>query len=230
MTDKEKMNPKQIARIAGVLYLSAIVWAFAGMFVNSSLIVPGDAATTAGNIIASEGLFRIGFMSDLFMILSFIFLPLVLYKLLKPVNKTHALLMVLLILISVPIAWLNMLNRFAALILLSDAGYLTIFAVDQLHALAMFFLDMHSYGYSINKLFFGLWLLPLGFLVLKSGYFPKILGVLLVIACFGYLVDFFTIFLFPDYAVKISPIVLAPAAIAELSLCLWLLLKGVKAH
>jgi hypothetical protein len=227
-----KENPhgtiKKAARVAGVLYLLVIVFGmFAELYVNLRLIVPGDATTTSRNIMASESLFRIGFMSGLFHHTCFLLLVLALYKLLKPVNKTHASLMVLFGLGAVPIMMINMLNQFAALLLLSGADYLTVFTTDQLQALALLFLDLHSHGYFIAGMFSGLFLLPLGYLVFKSGYAPRILGVLVMIGCFGYLIELFAVFVFPSYEV-ISFLGLAVAIIAEFSLTFWLLLKGVR--
>ena len=112
-------------------------------------------------------------------------------------------------------------------LLLSGADYLTVFETDQLHALVLLFLNAHSYGYLIGLVFFGLHCFVLGYLVFKSGYFPGILGVLLIFASLGYLIDSFANFLLPNYDATISLVVLAPAFIAELSLCLWLLFKGV---
>jgi len=219
---------KKTARIAGVLNLLVIVFGmFAELYVNIRLIVPGDATITASNIKASELLYRIGFMSGLFHHTCFLVLVLVLYKLLKPVNKTHAALMVVFGLSAVPIMMLNMLNQFAALLILSGADYLTVFTADQLRALAMLFLDFHNHGYFIAGMFSGLFLLPLGFLVFKSGYIPRILGVLLIMGCFGYLLELFTVFVFPSYE-TVSYLGLAVAIIAEFSLTFWLLLKGVK--
>lgn len=136
--------------------------------------------------------------------------------------------MVSLVVAAVLIACLNMLNQFAALHLLSGAGYLTVFEPDQLNTMAMLFLDLHNHGILIAEIFWGLWLLPLGLLVIKSGFLPRILGVLLIIAYFGYLIDVLTNFLFPGYSAIISPIATTPSAIAELSVVLWLLIKGVK--
>lgn len=220
---------KKIARVAGILYLIVIICGvFAEYFVRSKVLVPNDAAATAHNIMASEWLFRLGFVSDIIMLTAYFFLPLVLYLLLKPVNKYHARLMVFCVLVAVSILCVNMLNHIAALLLLNGADYLSAFNTGQLHGLVMFFLDMHKHGYLIAQVFFGLWLFPLGYLVFKSGFFPRILGILLMIGSFGYLVDFFIFFLFPHYVSTISPIITLPADIAEFSLCLWLLIKGVK--
>jgi hypothetical protein len=223
MTTEEKMNPNKIARVAGILYLIIFcLGIFAELFVRQSLIVPGDAATTVNNIMASESLFRLSLVSDLIRHTFLILLPLVLYKLLKPVNKDIALLMVIFALAGVPISMLNMLNHFAALLLLSGADYLTAFEADQLQAQVMFFLDLQKYGAFIPQ-FLGLWLLPLGYLVLKSGFLPRILGILLMIGCFGYLIDAVLFFLFANSAATLSLL----AFIGELLFALWLLIKGV---
>ncbi|MHC4104233.1 MAG: DUF4386 domain-containing protein [Planctomycetota bacterium] len=220
---------RKIARIAGLLYLIIIVSGiFSEMFVRSNLIVPGDATATANNILASESLFRIGFASDLIMVMCDIGVALAFYVLLKPVNKGLALLAAFFRLVQAAILGFNSLNHFAALLLLSGADYLTVFETDQLHALVMLFLKMHTHGYLISGVFFSLSLFVLGYLFMKSDYFPKILGVFLVFATFGYLLDSFTNFLLPNYAAITEWFVVASAVIAELSLCLWLLFKGVR--
>src|SRR5215211_8887210 len=188
----------------------------------SVLIVPGDAATTANNVLASESLFRLGVVSALITQTVQILLVLALYKLLKPVNRNLALLMVIFILLGVPIAMLNELNHFVVL-LLSGADYLTVFTADQLQALVPLLLDLHEHGTMIAHIFWGLWLLPMGYLIFKSGYIPRILGVLLIIGGFGYLIDFVTFLLFPDFEVTIAEFTF----IGELLLPLWLLFKGV---
>ncbi len=143
------------------------------------------------------------------------------------VVKNIALLTVLVLLVGVAIYSINILNQFAVLQLLSNADYLTVFEVDQLYAKVMFYLDLHHAGYLIAQLLsFGPWLLPFGFLVFKSGFLPKILGILLMIACFGYLIESFQFFLIPDYEVITYP-GLAVTAIAEIGTCLWLLIRGV---
>ena len=219
-----RTSPLVYARLAGFLYLLLIPFsAFGLIYVPSKLIVPGDAATTANNIVASEALFRSGIVSHLIGQTIFILLPLVLYRLLKPVNKNHAVLMVVLVLVSVPITFINELNHFAALILLSGADYLSVFAVDQLHAQMMLFLELHEHGITIALIFWGLWLFPLGYLVFKSGFLPKILGVLLMIGCIGYLIDALTTMLFPDFDMTVSQFTF----IGELLFPLWLVFKGV---
>jgi len=227
MTIKEKMNPNKIARVAGFLYLLMAPFGVFGMFyVPSIIIVPGDAAITANNIMASESLFRSGIVSTLMVQIINIFMVLVLYKLLKPVNKNHALLMVIFILIGAPIAMLNELNRLITLLLLSGADYLTVFTADQLQALVPLFLDLHEQGITIAGIFWSLWLFPMGYLAFKSGYIPRILGVLLIIAGFGYLIDSFAVFLLPNFYATISQFILF-TTYGELLFPLWLLIKGV---
>jgi len=131
--------------------------------------------------------------------------------------------MVIFILLGVPIAMLNELNHFVVLLLLSGADYLTVFTADQLQALVPLLLDLHEHGIMIAHIFWGLWLLPMGYLIFKSGYIPRILGVLLIIGGFGYLIDFVTFLLFPDFDVTIAEFTF----IGELLLPLWLLIKGV---
>jgi len=222
MTTKEKMNPNKTARIAGFLSLIMIPFALFGIMWASSLIVPGDAATTANNIMASESLFRLSIGSALMVQVGHILLVLVLYKLLKVVNKNHALLMVIFSLVGNPITMLNELNRFAVLLLLNGADYLTPFTADQLQSLVSLFLALHEHGVLIATIFWGLWLFPFGYLVFKSGFLPRILGVLLIIAGSGYLIDLVTFFLFPNF-----PSIGQFLTWGELFWPFWVLIKGV---
>ena len=224
MTDRTpETSPIVYARAAGVLYIIIGIAGGFGILYIPSLVVSGDAAATVSNIMASESLFRLSFVSGLIAQTAFIFLVLVLYKLLKPVNKNHALIMVVLALVSIPITMLNQLNQLAVLILLSGADYLAVYPTDQLHALVLLFLDLSELGVNIAQIFWGLWLFPLGYLVFKSGFLPRILGVLLMIGCFGYLIDSFAFFLLPDFDATISQFTF----IGEVLLPLWLLIKGV---
>lgn len=217
-------SPQKSARVAGLLYLIlAICGGFAEFFVRQRLIVPGDAAATVNNITASESLFRLGFVAELVGQTAFIVLVLVLYRLLKAVNRNQAVLMVTLVVVAVTITCLNMLNQFAALLLLNGGDYLAVFEAEQLQALVLLFLNLHKAGYLIAQVFFGLWLLPLGILVYKSGFLPRIVGALLIVACFGYLIDVVTFSLFPSFEVIVSEFTF----IGELLLMLWLLIKGV---
>lgn len=228
---EEKLSsPKNTARIAGFLYLIiAIAGAFSMMYVPTIIVADGAGATVK-NILTNEFLFRTGIVSGFVCQLTFVFLVLQLYKLLKGVDKKYALLMVALVVVAVPIACLNILNQFAVLLLLSGADYLKVFEPDQLNSLVMFFLDLYNHGIFIAEIFWGLWLFPFGLLVIKSGFIPRILGVLLILGCFGYLIDFLVHALFPAYADLVSTIAAIPLAVSELSIVFWLLIKGVRDH
>jgi hypothetical protein len=216
------------ARMAGLLYLIYIVTTIAAdVFGRSKLIVFGDATATAQNIMASEWQFRMGITGDLVSAVFFLLAAWALYVLLKPVNKDLALLFLLLNLGGVAVYSLNLLNQFAAVLLLSGADYLKVFQANQLQALAMFFLNLHKNGYWIAQIFFGAWLFPLGYLVFKSGFIPKILGIVMMIHCVGWLLTFLQFFLFPGFGV-ITYLTYPLGLISEFGLTLWLLIKGVK--
>jgi hypothetical protein len=208
-------------RVAAILYLVPFA-PFSLLYVPSRLVVSGDAAATASHIMASESLFRLAIVSNLLNAVCFIFVALLLYQVLKPVNKNMALLMVILNLLGVPILMLNELNRLAVLLLLGDA-HLTVFTPDQVHALVPFFLNLHALGINIAVIFWGLWLFPMGYLVFKSGFLPRIIGVLLMIGCFGYLLQSFVAFLLPNLGVNLAQF----TAWVEVLLPLWLLIKGI---
>ena len=221
---------KRTARITGVLYLIIIICAgFSEGYVRSSLIVSGNAAATADNIVNSEWLFRVGFVSDLIAFLSDAAVAILLYVLLRPVSKTLSLLAASFRLLAHPaIASINLLNHFIALSLLSGAGYLNVFEAGQLQAMVLLFLNMHNIGYLIAGAFFGIHCFILGYLLYKSDMFPGILGILMVIASISYLMESFGNFLLPEYEDLLAWIVGVSAGIGELSLTFWLLIKGVK--
>ena len=222
---------KKTARFAGLFYLAIIVAGiFAEFFVRSSLKVPGDAAATAANIMASTALFRSGITADLIMIICDIALAASLYILLRPVNDGLSLLGAFFRLIQAAILAVNLLNLFYALQLVSGAGYLTAIGAEQLYAQALFFFEAHATGYTLGLLFFAFNCLITGYLVYKASYFPKILGFMLVIAGAGYLTDSFAQFLLPNYAAYadiFALVVFVPAIIGELAMTLWLLIKGI---
>jgi hypothetical protein len=221
-------STKQTARIAGLLYLVNGITGFFGIiYVPNRLIVSGNAAATANNILASEGLFRLGIVSELICAAEFVFLLWVLYRLLGAVNKTHASLMVILGLVFVPIMCVNTLNEIAALMLLRGADFLSVFDKRQLEATAMLFLDLHGYGYVVGWIL-GLWLFPFGVLVFRSGFLPRILGVLLIAACFGYLADSLVPLLLPHYENVVGRIANIPLTLGEPAIILWLLIMGAK--
>lgn len=205
----------RVTGLVGVLVLAS--GSFAG-FVASDLVVRGDAAATSRNIVASESLFRLGVVSSLIMMIAFMFYALLLYRLLRPVSESHAMIMVGLVVASVPIYMLNQVNQFAALLLASD----------QLHEQLKLFLDLHRLGNLIGGIFFGLWLFPLGLLVFKSGFLPRFLGILLMFGAPGYLVLFVQAFLFPgsERTLWSNPFLLV-THVSELALLLWLLVRGV---
>ena len=218
---------KKTARIAGGLYFIYIVATIFADASRTKLIVFGDAIATANNILASEQLFRVSFVSDILAGVLFLLAAWALYVLLKPVNENIALLFVLLNLSGVAVQCVNMLNLFGAVLLLNGSDYLNVFPSDQLQALAMFFLNLYKNGFMIAQFFYAAWLFPLGYLVFKSGYLPKILGIILMIECFVWLMYPFQFFLFPTYEV-ISYLSFAVGFIGEFSLTFWLLIKGVK--
>ncbi|AGF53601.1 sll7047 (plasmid) [Synechocystis sp. PCC 6803] len=220
-------SPLVYARAAGLLYLIIIVLGlFAEIFVRSSIITPGDATATAGSILGAEGLFRAGFLADSIMLLSDVALAVLLFTLLKPVNKTLALVALFFRLTQTAVIAVNLLNYYAAVLLLKGPGYATIFGVAQLNSLSLLFLDLHSYGYDLGLILFGVHCLILGYLIAKSLYLPKAIGYLVMAAGVTYLIGSYTRFLFPDFVGAVSPIYVVPI-VSELSLCLWLLIKGV---
>ena len=221
-----KMNsPLKTARVAACVFLGIF---FLGMstelVIRPGMIVPGDAAATVRNIAASEALFRLSLVSDLIRQGLLMLLPLVLYKLLKPVNKTIAALIVIFALVGVSISMLNEINHFAVLLLSSGTGYLTAFKADQLNALVMFFLELRTYGTYIPQLL-SFWVLLLGYLVFKSGFLPKILGILLMFGGLCYTVSAVLFFLLPSFDATIFGLF---AFVGESLFYLWLLIKGVK--
>jgi hypothetical protein len=190
-------------------------------------MVVGDAAATAANITGSARLIRLSFVGDLVSAALFLLAAWALYVLLKPVNAGIALSFVLLNAAGTGVYALNLLNQLAALLLLSSADYLKVFQPDQLQALAMFFLNLHQNGFWIAQIFFAAWLLPLGYLVLKSGFLPRILGIIIVIHFVGWLSTFLQFFLFPSFQ-GLTSVTYPLGLISELGLTLWLLIKGVK--
>ena len=219
------ISQRKAARIAGFgLLIMTILMPFAYFFVFESLIVPGDAATTANNIMANEWLFRFIICSFLIVIICDVVVAWALYILLKPVNKSLSLLTSWFRLVYATIFGIALINLFNVLPLLSDSDYLTVFEPNQLHAQVMLFLNVFDYGLTIGSVFFGIHLFVLGYLVFKSGYIPRILGILVIVAGLGYLIDNIIIILLPNHNVAIGMFTF----IGEVLLLLWLLFKGVK--
>jgi hypothetical protein len=219
-------STKNPGRFAGSLYLlTSIVGFFAMMYVPSKLIVHGNAAATASNIAANEMLFRLGIAGELIGYAGFIFVALALYDLLKGISRRQAWLMVTLLVIQVPISFLNELNFFAALTLVRGADFLSIVEKPQREALTMLFLNLHFHGYVVNEIFWGLWLLPLALLVYRSRFLPRFLGVWLGLAGLGWVSLSLTGVLLPQYYEKMFNFT-QPAVFGEIAFMLWLVIKG----
>lgn len=225
------MSPnKTTAHVAGLLYLIVVVTGIVNlMYVPSQLQVPGDAAATVSNILASKPLFGFGIVAGVVCYTAFLLLPLVLYRLLGGIDRNVAVLMVALAVVSVPISLLNLSHKLDVLTLLGDADYLQAFTAAQLQTQVMLALDAYRNGALISEVFWGLWLLPFGYLVFKSGFIPRVLGILLMLGCFGYLINISGRMLFPGYAeTAIASIVSLPSALGEIGTCLWLLIAGIR--
>lgn len=221
-------SPKRLARIAGLFYVGLAVFSgLAELYVRDSVKVTGDAAATAANIAENATLFRSGFVSDLVGITCYLLVGMALYMLLKHVNGNVASAMVVFVVLAVAVLSLNMLNHFAALMVTTEGPYTAALGGEP-GALALFFLDLHGHGYSVAQIFFGLWLLPLGYLAYRSGYFPRSLGILLMIAAGTHLVEMLTHFLFPDLGQAVILLVRLPAIVAEFWMIGYLLVKGVR--
>jgi hypothetical protein len=223
------MHPTdKAARIAGAVYLALAVTApFHLIYIPRALIVTGNATATANNILAHETLFRLGIVAGLFDPVTFIFVVMALYRLLSGVNKAYASLMAILALVSVAVGFVNVLNHIAALTLFRGGDFLSVMDKNQLDALAMLFLRLHGQGNVINEIFWGLWLFPFGVLVMRSGFLPRILGVLLIVNCFAYLAQSLTSLLLPSYANVVAKWTF-PALFGELWIMLWLLIRGAQ--
>jgi len=205
----------------------AVTAPFSLIYVPRTLIVRGDATATASKILGHETLFRLGIVADLITAVIFILLVMALYRLLRGVNKTHASLMVALVLVSVAVGFMNVLNNIAALTLFRGADFLAVLDKSQRDALGMLFLGLHRQGLTIDEMFWGLWLFPFGVLVMKSGFLPRILGAWLIVNCFAYLALSVTGLILPqhlDTALRFA----FPFLFGELAIALWLLIKGAK--
>jgi len=229
--EREIVNsPKRLARIAGLLYLFVgIFGGFSEGFVDPRMYAAGDSAATAGNVFANAGLVRLGVVAHLLDGAFFIFTALTLYILLKHVQKSVARAMVVLVALASGIICLNAVFQFEALRVATDNSYAAAFGTVGANALVLLLLDIQHYGTLTAQVFFGLWLAPLGYLAYKSEWFPKWLGVVLILAAVCYLVDLLVAFLAPDLAATIHVVVGAPVpAIAEISMVFYLLIVGVK--
>jgi hypothetical protein len=222
-------SPKRLARIAGVLYLlNGLVAGFGFGYVLTRVYVPGNAATTAGNLVANSGLARMGVLADLFQATEWAFLAMTLFLLLKHVNRSAAGAMVAIVAIGSAITCLNDVFQFEAIRVATNPSYAASFGALGSNALVLLLLDIHHYGFLIAQIFFGLWLVPFGYLAYKSGMFPKALGIALIVGGACYLVGMVAVFLVPDFGEKINTLITIPSAIAEVSMLLYLLVVGVK--
>jgi len=221
-------SPRALARIGGALYLIIIVLGlFEEAFVRNRLIVSGDAAATAANIRSMEPLWRLGIASEFFLLICAVVLLAILYVLLRPVNRFLALLAVFFNLVSIAVEAATTLSLVETLFPLGNAAYLKAFQPEQLYALAYLAIRSHGQGFGVALIFFGCFCVVAGYLIFRSEYFPKALGVLFQIAGLCYLVNSFALILAPSFVDRLFPAILLPAFIGELSFCLWLLVKGV---
>ena len=219
---------KKTARLAGLLYLLLVITGVYGIFyVSTQIIVLGDAVTTAQNILANEFLFRTGIINDIVSNTIFVFLALALYRLFKQVNERQAKLMVILVVVQIPAVFIMEAFNITSLMLFKGE-ILKTFELNQRQDLAMLFLKINDYGTLTIEMFWGLWLIPFGQLVYKSGFIPRIFGILLIIAGIAYMNGSFVSLLFPSYSAFVNQPTLLLVAIGEISITLWLLIKGVK--
>lgn len=224
-------SPRVLARIGGTLYLIIIVLGLFGeAFVRGRIIVPGDAAATAANLRSLESLWRFGIAGELVLLISAVALTMIFFVLLRPVSRDLALLTVFFNLVTVSVEAVAALNLIAALFPLGSAGYLAAFRPEQLYAMASMSVRSHGHGFGVALIFFGCECLILGYLIFRSGYLPKTVGVLMQVAGACYLVNSFALLLAPGIAGRLFPVILIPAFVGEASLCLWLLVRGVNAE
>lgn len=220
-------SPRTIARVAGLLYLIVVLFGiFSIAYVPSQTQVAGDAAATVTKIASHEGLFRLGIAAGLVCYTAFLLLPLALHRLLSPHGRTAAALMVALAVVSVPLAFVNLQHKLDVLTLLGNAPHL---APEDLNAQVMLALQAYGNGILVSKLFWGLWLLPFGWLVVTSRQLPRILGILLILGCMGYIIDVFARLLAPSFAASsTASYITLPATLGEIGTCLWLLVLSVR--
>lgn len=215
---------KKTARFAGFLYFLQIpLGVFGFVYVPTVLIIPGNMTASITNILDHEFLFRLGMVSTILCALVTVATAYFIFKVLEPVNKNSAKWIAVFALIAAPITMLNELNNVAVLVLLKGNDYSSALNSAQMNTLISLFFDLHKYGLQLSGIFFGLWLLPMGYLVFKSNYIPKVIGVFLIITCLGYLIDFLLFFLAPNFGVTVSDF----TWLGEVMMVLWLLIKGV---
>ncbi|HXM22172.1 MAG TPA: DUF4386 domain-containing protein [Terriglobales bacterium] len=214
--------PRPRARITGVIYLLYFLTAVFGEFFMRGLVVDGDAASTANNILAHQPLFRLGLATGLIATACYVAVTALFYDLFKPVNRSLSLLAAFFSLVGCAILAFASLFQLAPLVVLGGSQYLSVLKLEQLRALALMFLDLNTLAVNICLVFFGFYDLLIGYLIFRSAFLPRILGVLMAFAGLGWLT-----FLFPPLANYLSPYILVLGFVAELLLMLWLLVKGV---
>ena len=219
---------KKTARLAGLLYVvMSMMMVFSYMYLPAKFLVPGDAAATARKITDATLLYRIGVLTDLAAQILFIFVVLTLYQLFKDVNRTLARLMMVLVCVGVAAEIVNLANHMAPLLFLSGADYLSVFTKPQLDALAMASLRSGNNLGQLLLAIWGLWLFPFGLLTIKSGFFPRVLGILLMFAGVAYVVSCVTSIVFPASLSVVSKVMM-PLYFGELPIVIWLLVMGAK--
>lgn len=224
-------SPRQLARIAGGLYLLNIVAGFFAIgFVPATLIVAGNVAATVHNIQANELLYRLGLAAHLIPIVSNVPMAVIFYDLFKVVNRRLSLLVVFFTLVGTAVEAANLLNQFVPLILLDREYYAHAFTIEQLQALAYTPLNLQAIGYNIQQVIYAFYVIAAGYLVFRSAFLPRTVGVLLAIGGLSYLTYSFASFLAPDFAAQLVPYIQLPSLVGEGSLCLWLLIAGVNAQ
>jgi len=218
----------KLARIGGIFYLLIIIAGICSeLLARKGIIVPGDAAATLDRLVASQSLWRIGIALDLLMHVCDIPLMVILYILLRPVNKDLALMELFFKLAQTAILVATKLNLFTPLYFTGDAHYLSAFTIEQRQALSYISIISDEHGFSVGLIFFGFGSLILGYLVYKSGYLPRFIGILMAIAGMCYIINSFVLILLPGISAKLFPAILLPSFMAELILCFRLLFKGV---
>jgi hypothetical protein len=220
-------SPQSYARTGGALYLIVIVLGIVGEVIRDKLIVPGDSAATAANIKSMETLWRLGITSEFIGLISVAALAMVYFVLLKPVSEELNLLATFLRLIAIGVQAVSLVSLFTAIFPLTSPASLQAFAPEQLNSLASLAIRSHAYSYSVALFFFGSGFLVHGYLIFCSGFLPKIIGILIQVAGLCYLSNSLLLFVAPTVQARAFPAILLPCFVAESSLCLWLLFKGV---
>lgn len=221
-------SPKRIARVAGLLYLLVAIFAAFAFSVCTKVYVAGDAAATAENLVANSALVRLAVVADLIQATIWVFLALTLYRLFRHVDQSAARAMVVLVAIGAAIVCLNIVFAFAAMQVATSSAYADALGAEGAHAVALLLLEIQHYGSAATSVFYGLWLVPLGYLVHTSGLFPKALGVALIVVCFCYHAKLLATFLAPDLGAAIDSYLSMPIWVFELWIVLYLLLFGVR--